>query len=91
VPRSPGAPPASGFAAIDDASRLPLVRQDVRDTGYPRFLALDLPRALAIGPRGEWAYFSGDQAMQRSLERCAQTARTACRLYAVDDQVVWRP
>lgn len=91
APRSMGAPPASGFAAIDDATRLPLVRQDVKDTGYARFLALDLPRAIAIGPKGEWAFFSGDNALQRSLERCAQTARTTCQLYAVDDQVVWRP
>ena len=91
APRTADAPPASGFAAIDDATRLPLVRQDVKDTGYARFLSLDLPRAIAIGPKGEWAFFSGDHAMQRALERCAQTARTACQLYAVDDQVVWRP
>lgn len=91
APRTADAPPASGFAAIDDATRLPLVRQDVKETGYARFLSLDLPRAIAIGPKGEWAFFSGDHAMQRALERCAQTARTACQLYAVDDQVVWRP
>lgn len=88
-PQATGAPPASGFAAIEDASKLPLVKQDVKDTGYARFLALDVPRAMAIGPKGEWAFFSGDNAVQRTLERCAQTAKTACKLYAVDDNVVW--
>ncbi|WP_294764956.1 dienelactone hydrolase family protein [uncultured Rhodoferax sp.] len=88
-PKATGAPPASGFAAIDDASKLPRVRQDVKDTGYPRFLNADLPRAMAIGPKGEWAFFSGDNVIQRSLDRCAQTAKTACKLYAVDDNVVW--
>jgi pimeloyl-ACP methyl ester carboxylesterase len=89
LPQATGAPPASGFAAIEDASNLPLVKQDVKETGYPRFLALDLPRALAIGPKGEWAFYSGDNVIQRALERCAQTAKTACKLYAVDDSVVW--
>jgi dienelactone hydrolase len=88
-PKATGAPAPSGFAAIGDASRLPLVKQDVKDTGYARFLALDLPRALAIGPKGEWAFFSGDNVIQRTLDRCAQTAKTACKLYAVDDSVVW--
>lgn len=88
-PQATGAPPPSGFAAIGDASKLPLVKQDVKETGYARFLALDLPRALAIGPKGEWAFYSGDNVIQRTLERCAQTAKTACKLYAVDDNVVW--
>ncbi len=88
-PKAAGAPPASGYAAIDDASKLPKVKQDVKDSGYPRFLNTDLPRAMAIGPKGEWAFFSGDNVIQRSLERCAQTAKTACKLYAVDDSVVW--
>jgi len=91
IPQATGAPPASGFAAIGDASKLPLVKQDVKETGYVRFLALDLPRALAIGPKGEWAFFSGENVIARTLDRCAQTAKTACKLYAVDDNVVWQP
>lgn len=91
LPRATGAPPPSGYAAIADASKLPLVKQEVKETGYARFLAMDLPRALAIGPKGEWAFFSGDNVISRTLERCAQTAKTACKLYAVDDDVVWLP
>ena len=77
------------FAALDDKTKLPNVKQDVKDTGYPRFLNADVPRAMAIGPKGEWAWFSGDNVIQRALDRCAQTAKTACKLYAVDDNVVW--
>ena len=88
-PKANGAPPASGFAALDDKTKLPNVKQDVKDTGYPRFLNADVPRAMAIGPKGEWAWFSGDNVIQRALDRCAQTAKTACKLYAVDDNVVW--
>lgn len=89
APQAVGAPPASGFAAIDDKTKLPNVKQDVKDTGYARFLASDLPRAFVIGPKGEWSFFSGDDVIQRALDRCAQTAKTACKLYAVDNNVVW--
>jgi dienelactone hydrolase len=89
APKSESAPPATSFAAIDDASKLPRVRQETKDVGYRRFLEADLPRAFAIGPKGEWAFISGDDAMKRTLERCAQTAKADCKLYAVDDAVVW--
>jgi dienelactone hydrolase len=91
IPQATGAPPASGFAAIEDANKLPLVKQEVKDTGYTRFLALDLPRAMAIGPKGEWAFYSGDNVIERTLDRCTQIAKAACKLYAVDDNVVWQP
>jgi dienelactone hydrolase len=89
APKSVGAPSATPFAAIDDTGKLPHVRQETKDVGYRRFLNADLPRAFAIGPKGEWAFISGDDAMKRALERCAQTAKGDCRLYAVDDAVVW--
>ncbi|CAM8671804.1 hypothetical protein MCEMSEM18_02280 [Comamonadaceae bacterium] len=60
MPPAAGAPPASGLANIDDVSKLPLVRQDVKDTGYARFLTLDTPGAIAIGLRSEWAFVSDD-------------------------------
>jgi hypothetical protein len=89
TPRSEDAPPKTSFAALEDISKLPLVRPDVRETGYRRFLSTDVPRAFAIGPKGEWSFQSGTNAINRTLERCAQTAKTACKLYAVDDSVVW--
>ncbi|MBS0313228.1 MAG: dienelactone hydrolase family protein [Proteobacteria bacterium] len=90
APHSVGAPAASGWAAIDDPSRVPRVKPEVREKGYRAFLAADVPRAFAIGPKGEWAYRTGTDAMARTLERCAEYAGAPCRLYAVDDAVVWR-
>jgi dienelactone hydrolase len=90
-PKAADAPSASNFAELADASKLPLVREDVKTIGYKRFLNLDLPRAFAIGPRGEFAFRSGVDAVKGVLERCSQTAKVACKLYAVDDAVVWVP
>jgi dienelactone hydrolase len=89
APRTEGAPAATNFAALDDASKLPHVKQEVRDNAWRRFLEADVPRAFAIGPKGEWAFRSGDDAMTQTLERCAQVAKAPCKLYAVDDAVVW--
>jgi dienelactone hydrolase len=91
LPSSANAPPATRFAALDDASKLPLVTAEVKENGYRRFLATDLPRAFAIGPSGEWSYVSGANAIKRALERCAGYAKLECKLYAVDDAVVWAP
>ena len=84
-------PPASGFAAISDDSKLPgisvLGRQE-----YQRFLAAPSPKAFAIAPSGRvWAWNSSlvPDATWRALLRCAERAQEKCRLYAVDDAVVW--
>ena len=89
APVAEGAPAATTFAAITDASKLPLVKADVKENGYKRFLNSDVPRAFAIGPKGEWSFQTGNDAIKRTLDRCANTAKTACKLYAVDDAVVW--
>ncbi|MGL5003317.1 MAG: alpha/beta hydrolase family protein [Casimicrobium sp.] len=91
APKSSNAPAATNFAALDDASKLPNVKPDVKENGYKRFLNADVPRAFAIGPKGEWSFMSGDDAMKRALERCASFAKAECKLYAVDDAVVWVP
>ena len=90
-----GPPPAmavplpSGFAAIDDLARLPHVRSTGR-AGYERFLAATQPRAFAIAPSGSWGWaHGGDDPLQRALDHCNKTAQGQCRLYAVDEAVVW--
>ncbi len=90
VPRSAGAPLPSGFARIDQLDRLPRVGAEGREK-YRRFLQFDVPRAYAIGPRGEYAYSSAvPDAMARALSICKQYAKAECSLYAVDDEVVWK-
>lgn len=83
-------PAPTGFAAGDDEKALPHVRQSGRD-GYLKYLSGDLPKAFAISPTGAWAFSTArPDAMKRALERCNQHVTDhKCRLYAVDDEVVW--
>jgi dienelactone hydrolase len=90
APKTANPPVATNFAPLAEASKLPLVKQETKDVGYRRFLNADLPRAFAIGPKGEWSFLSGEGAMARTLERCATAAKADCKLYAVDDAVVWK-
>ena len=84
------APPPSGFAAVDDVEKLPYVRQTGRD-GYRMFLEKPSPRAFAIAPSGAWGWANGgDDPLQRALDSCNRAGKGNCRLYAVDDQTVWK-
>ncbi len=86
VPR----PPASDFAKLDEIDKVPLPAA-ARDGFYPRFLAAKRPRALAIGPGGAVGVASGDWALGRALGFCQARRGLPCKLYAVDDDVVWTP
>jgi hypothetical protein len=84
-------PPSSGYAAITDDTKLPGIGEAGREQ-YRRFLAAPSPRAFAIAPSGgAWAWNSSlvPDAEWRALTRCAERAQQQCRLYAVDDTVVW--
>jgi dienelactone hydrolase len=90
VPGRITAPAASGFAKIDDVAAVP-IRPQVRNTEYPKFLARQGPRAFAIGPDGRSGWASGDDAMSRALAFCQRRMSQPCRLYAVNNDVVWKP
>ena len=93
APRKPpsGAPPPSDFAGLEDVARVPLVNDKGRE-GYRAFLQTDVPRAYAIGPDGAWAWVGGNMtAIESVLARCREFAKTSCTLYAVNDDVVWKP
>jgi hypothetical protein len=84
-------PPASGFADISDASKVPGISEAGRQH-YRRFLAAPSPRAFALSPSGNtWAWFSSlvPDAAWRALVGCSERAKEQCQLYAVDDAVVW--
>ena len=89
VPKSFGSPHASGFARLDQTEKLPFHGAIAREK-YQRFLQLDIPRAYAIGPNGEFAYYSEPNAVLRALDECKKIAKADCKLYAVDDAVVWK-
>lgn len=83
-------PASTGFAAGNDEKALPHVKQGGRD-GYLKYMSSDAPKAFAISQTGAWAFSTArPDAMKRALDRCNQTAKDGkCRLYAVDDEVVW--
>jgi hypothetical protein len=90
-PRKPpsGAPPPSSFANLEDVGSVPLVNDKGRE-GYKEFLESDVPRAFAIAANGAWAWVGGNRtALESVLARCGQVAKAACKLYAVNDDVVW--
>ena len=62
-----------------------------REQLYRRFLEAKVPRAFAIAPSGIAAWAAGDWAAGRALGGCQWRTGETCRLYAVDDEVVWRP
>ncbi len=81
-------PPASGFAAIDDAGKVP-VNKATQDGLYRKFLEAKMPRAFAVGKQGSAGYATGDWAMGRALGYCQARRGDSCKLYAVDNDVVW--
>lgn len=83
-------PPATDFAALENADALPRIKEKGRK-GYATFLTRDPPRAFAIAPSGAWGWANGgDDPLQRALDNCNKHGKGACRLYAVDDAVVWK-
>ncbi len=79
---------APAFARLDDVGMLPYVDEEGRE-GYRRFLAGGLPRAFAISDNGRWTRVNAARGAARlAMSRC-QTYGGRCRLYAVDDEVVW--
>ncbi|KAF1028480.1 MAG: hypothetical protein GAK40_00927 [Burkholderia plantarii] len=87
---SPHAPSASGYAAIDAVNAVPYLDAAGRD-GYRHFLTQHPSRAFAVSAEGAWSWAEGgDDPMALALENCRQQGTGACRLYAVDNRVVWR-
>jgi hypothetical protein len=76
------------YARIDDLSKLPKLDEEGHE-GYRRFLAGELPRAFAISDKGRWVRVNAARGAARvAMDRC-QSYGGRCRLYAVDDEVVW--
>jgi dienelactone hydrolase len=83
-------PAPSGFARIDETDKLPL-NAERKTTFWAPFTAAPKPRAFAIGPGGVAGWASGDWALGRALGNCQWRSGQRCKLYAVDDDVVWAP
>lgn len=83
-------PPRSNFAQIEELDKVPHLNEKGK-TGYRDFLSKDSrPRAFAINQDGKWGWSSGHwDSTDRALSFCNKNAKSACRLYAVDEDVVW--
>ena len=80
--------PATHFAALTNVDALPGVNDAMRAV-YRKFLTEPKPRAFALAPgRGISQSSGGYDPAGQALQSCRRAAPD-CRLYAVDDQVVW--
>lgn len=87
----PAYPPPSGFAAVTDVDKVPFLSEQGKES-YRKWLAHPTPRVLAISPAGKMtASFGGFDPASSALRNCVGTGGAMCRLYAVDNDVVWRP
>lgn len=82
-------PEKTNFAKLEDVNVVPGLSEEKRKV-YRKFLTEPLPRAFAISESGSvgWASRTPD-AMNRALYFCQVYAKQGCRLYAVDNDVVW--
>jgi dienelactone hydrolase len=82
--------PKSDFAKLDDIAAVPYIGEHGRDA-YREYLDKMTPRAFAVSPNGAWCWAEeGEDPDSRALATCEKRAGQACRLYSVDDNVVWR-
>ena len=79
----------TNFAAVTDLGKVPNLGLSGR-RGYRDFLDSAQPRAFAVGRDGAWGWASGENPVDRALDRCKKNSKGECGVYAVDDYVVWR-
>jgi hypothetical protein len=87
------------FSNVTDVDAVPYLNERGRQ-GYRDWLTKPHPRAFAIAPNTAWYATWGSPAVQadespdavlRALSRCEKLAKQACKVYAVNNRVVWVP
>ncbi|MBW8898974.1 MAG: prolyl oligopeptidase family serine peptidase [Massilia sp.] len=90
VPEPPQ-PQATNFAGIEDADAVPFLSENGR-RAYREYLTKMTPRAFAVSPSGSWCWAEeGEDPEARALATCSAKSDKPCRLYSVDENVVWNP
>lgn len=89
VSHSAEVPSSTGFAAVDDVEAVPKLSSKGKEL-YQEWLSKPFPRAVAVSAKGAMARGYGAEAMRNAVRNCEKLASSPCRLYAVDDQVVWK-
>jgi dienelactone hydrolase len=86
----PSTPKPTGYASLDSVSSVPYVDENGR-AGYRNFLSQYSSRAFAVSDSGAWSWAEGgDDPVAVALAGCQKQSSDPCRLYAVDNAVVWR-
>ena len=86
----------AGFSApVREVSAVPLIDDPARD-GYREWLRRPTPRAFVIASNGSWRATWGktppsepEDAAERAMLHCHRSGLKDCKLYAVDNTVVW--
>lgn len=99
-PAPPPAPPSPAAPATTSrAGKVPFLSDDKQER-YQQYLGAPGPKAFAISENGHYARAFGNQPKdtsmpadpkERVLQICARSAGRPCVLYAVDNEVVYRP
>lgn len=81
--------PKTEYAAIDNVDAIPYLKGKAREQ-YRVFLGKSYPRAFAVSPTGAWSWAEdGDDPVEQALTDCQKNSNQPCKLYAVDNHVVW--
>jgi hypothetical protein len=74
---------------VQDSTSVPFINDRGREN-YKRFLSRKSPRAFAISRDGSWGWADrGKNPQQRALDNCNAYSEQQCRLYAVDNEIVY--
>jgi serine protease Do len=82
----------SGYAVIADIGKVPTAGLPPKGVAqaYQQFLLLAKPRAFIIISDHSWGAITDPSALAGQFADC-RARHIQCRLYAVDDAVVWKP
>ncbi|MEH6434095.1 dienelactone hydrolase family protein [Massilia sp. DD77] len=85
----PPSPAKTDYARVDDIGAVPFLSEHGK-RAYQEYLTKMTPRAFAVSPSGAWTWAEeGEDPDGRALATCSAKSTEPCRLYSVDDYVVW--
>jgi dienelactone hydrolase len=77
------------YAALDNVDAVPYLKEKGREA-YRAFLGKSFPRAFAVSSTGAWSWAEdGDDPRTQVLANCEKSSNGPCKIYAVNDYVVW--
>jgi hypothetical protein len=89
----------TGFAAVTDVDAMPLSTAQGK-SAYRLWLTKQPPRAFVIADNNRWIATWGENPLDpaesrdatlRAKERCVRNQLINCKMYAINDRVVWEP